>query len=288
MAAQKRGLGRGLDALLGNLSEPTSNAPDVSKEQLSRLPVDLIQRGKYQPRREIEPEALQELADSIKAQGVMQPIIVRPLNAGRYEIIAGERRWRASQLAGLDEIPAIIRDVSDETATAMALIENIQRENLNAMEEAVALQRLQDEFQLTQQQVAEAVGKSRATVANLIRLNGLNEDIKSMLTHRQLDMGHARALLALTGGVQSKAGQMVVNKQLSVRQTETLVKRLLTEQTVEKKILYIDPDIKQLEQRLSDQLGSRVAIQHGAKGKGKMVINYNSSEELEGILSHIK
>ena len=288
MAAQKRGLGRGLDALLGNLSEPTSNAPDVSKEQLSRLPVDLIQRGKYQPRREIEPEALQELADSIKAQGVMQPIIVRPLNAGRYEIIAGERRWRASQLAGLDEIPAIIRDVSDETATAMALIENIQRENLNAMEEAVALQRLQDEFQLTQQQVAEAVGKSRAAVANLIRLNGLNEDIKSMLTHRQLDMGHARALLALTGGVQSKAGQMVVNKQLSVRQTETLVKRLLTEQTTEKKILYIDPDIKQLEQRLSDQLGSRVAIQHGAKGKGKMVINYNSSEELEGILSHIK
>lgn len=274
--------------MLGNLSEPTSNAPDVSKEQLSRLPVDLIQRGKYQPRREIEPEALQELADSIKAQGVMQPIIVRPLNAGRYEIIAGERRWRASQLAGLDEIPAIIRDVSDETATAMALIENIQRENLNAMEEAVALQRLQDEFQLTQQQVAEAVGKSRAAVANLIRLNGLNEDIKSMLTHRQLDMGHARALLALTGGVQSKAGQMVVNKQLSVRQTETLVKRLLTEQTVEKKILYIDPDIKQLEQRLSDQLGSRVAIQHGAKGKGKMVINYNSSEELEGILSHIK
>ena len=288
MAAQKRGLGRGLDALLGNLSEPTSNAPDVSKEQLSRLPVDLIQRGKYQPRREIEPEALQELADSIKAQGVMQPIIVRPLNAGRYEIIAGERRWRASQLAGLDEIPAIIRDVSDETATAMALIENIQRENLNAMEEAVALQRLQDEFQLTQQQVAEAVGKSRAAVANLIRLNGLNEDIKSMLTHRQLDMGHARALLALTGGVQSKAGQMVVNKQLSVRQTETLVKWLLTEQTVEKKILYIDPDIKQLEHRLSDQLGSRVAIQHGAKGKGKMVINYNSSEELEGILSHIK
>jgi len=289
MAAQKRGLGRGLDALLGNLSEPTSAASDVSiKEQLSRLPVDLIQRGKYQPRREIEPEALQELADSIKAQGVMQPIIVRPLSAGRYEIIAGERRWRATQLAGLDDIPAIIRDVSDETATAMALIENIQRENLNAMEEAVALQRLQDEFQLTQQQVAEAVGKSRAAVANLIRLNGLNEDIKSMLTHRQLDMGHARALLALAGSVQLKAGQMVVNKQLSVRQTETLVKRLLTEQTAEKKTVYIDPDIKQLEQRLSDQLGSRVAIQHGAKGKGKMVINYNSSEELEGILSHIK
>ena len=289
MAAQKRGLGRGLDALLGNLSEPTSAASDVSiKEQLSRLPVDLIQRGKYQPRREIEPEALQELADSIKAQGVMQPIIVRPLSAGRYEIIAGERRWRATQLAGLDDIPAIIRDVSDETATAMALIENIQHENLNAMEEAVALQRLQDEFQLTQQQVAEAVGKSRAAVANLIRLNGLNEDIKSMLTHRQLDMGHARALLALAGSVQLKAGQMVVNKQLSVRQTETLVKRLLTEQTAEKKTVYIDPDIKQLEQRLSDQLGSRVAIQHGAKGKGKMVINYNSSEELEGILSHIK
>jgi len=286
MAAQKRGLGRGLDALLGNLSEPT--AVDSTQDQLSRLPVDLIQRGKYQPRREIEPEALQELADSIKAQGVMQPIIVRPLNAGRYEIIAGERRWRATQLAGLDEIPAIIRDVSDETATAMALIENIQRENLNAMEEAVALQRLQDEFKLTQQQVAEAVGKSRAAVANLIRLNGLNEDIKSMLASRQLEMGHARALLALTGALQSKAGRMVASKQLSVRQTEALVKRLLSEESGARKTFYIDPDIKQLEQRLSEQLGSKVAIQHGTKGKGKMVINYNSSEELEGILSHIK
>lgn len=295
MAAQKRGLGRGLDALLGNLpeTEPVSeqvsgSASRGSEEQLSRLPVDLIQRGKYQPRREIEPEALQELADSIKVQGVMQPIVVRPLDGDRYEIIAGERRWRATQLAGLDDIPAIVRDVSDEAAIAMALIENIQRENLNPMEEAVALQRLQDEFKLTQQQVAEAVGKSRAAVANLIRLIGLNEDVKDMLARGQLDMGHARALLALSGVQQSKAGRTVAAKQLSVRQTEALVKRLLTEDTGEKRVKYVDPDIRQLEQKLSDQLGSAVAIQHGSKGKGKLVIKYNSAEELDGILSHIK
>lgn len=292
MAAQKRGLGRGLDALLGSISDTEDKAVDGKKEgndqQLLRLPVDLIQRGKYQPRREIEPEALQELADSIKAQGVMQPIVVRPIGDDRYEIIAGERRWRATQLAAIDQIPAIIRDVSDETAIALALIENIQRENLNPIEEAVALQRLQEEFSLTQQQVAEAVGKSRAAVANLIRLIGLNEDVKDLLARGNLDMGHARALLALDGGLQSQAGRTVASKQLSVRQTEALVKRLLAEGSEGKKTAYVDPDIKFLEQRLSEQLGSSVSIKHGTKGKGKLVINYNSSDELEGILKHIK
>lgn len=292
MAAQKRGLGRGLDALLGNLSTEAERSTDAEAnggaEQLLRLPVDLIQRGKYQPRGDIEPQALQELADSIKAQGVMQPIVVRSVGSGKYEIIAGERRWRATQLAGLDEIPAIVRDVSDEAAIAMALIENIQRENLNPMEEAVALQRLQDEFELTQQQVADAVGKSRASVANLIRLIGLNEEVKELLARRRLDMGHARALLALPDLEQARAARAVVGRQLSVRQTEALVKKLLSDDKGVKRTAYVDPDIKHLEQRLSDQLGSRVAIQHGPKGKGKLVINYNSSEELDGILSHIK
>lgn len=296
MAAQKRGLGRGLDALLGNLSEtPTSDTEDNRKgavsdiEPLLQLPVDLIQRGKYQPRREMEPEALQELADSIKVQGVMQPIVVRPVSTERYEIIAGERRWRATQLAGLGEIPAIVRDVSDEAAIAMALIENIQRENLNPIEEAVALQRLQQEFDLTQQQVAEAVGKSRATVANLMRLIGLNEEVKELLAKGRLDMGHARALLALAANDQSGAAREVATKQLSVRQTEALVKKLLVqEQQGAKKKVSVDPDIRHLERRLSEQLGSQVAIQHGSMGKGKLIIKYNSSDELEGILRHIK
>jgi len=292
MAAQKRGLGKGLDALLGNLSTETSGSAvdhaSQADEQLLRIPVELIQRGKYQPRRDIEPQALQELADSIKAQGVMQPIVVRPVGSQRYEIIAGERRWRATQLAGLADIPAIVRDVSDETAIAMALIENIQRENLNPIEEAVALQRLQDEFELTQQQVANAVGKSRATVANLIRLTGLNDEVKQWLAGRQLDMGHARALLALSGIEQTKAAQLVVTRQLSVRQTEALVKKLLTPESGQKRQAAVDPDIKHLEQRLSDQLGSAVTIQHSPKGNGKLVIKYGSAVELEGILNHIK
>ncbi len=289
MATQKRGLGRGLDALLGNINDETAAPATLAEqEKLSRLPVDLIQRGKYQPRKEIEPEALQELANSIKAQGVMQPIVVRAIADHRYEIIAGERRWRATQLAGIDEIPAIIRNVTDETAIAMALIENIQRENLNPMEEAVALQRLQDEFELTQQQVADAVGKSRASVANLIRLNGLNEEVKALLLNGKLDMGHARALLALSGIQQTGAARDVASKQLSVRQTEALVKKLLTQKVDVKGVPAIDPDIKLLQQRLSDQLGSPVVIQHGSKGKGKMVIKYNSTEELDGILEHIK
>lgn len=289
MAAQKRGLGRGLDALLGNLDSKSSAGEANSEDgKLVQLPVDLVVRGKYQPRREMDPAPLQELADSIKAQGVMQPIVVRAIDEQRYEIIAGERRWRATQLAGLSEIPAIVKNVSDESAIAMALIENIQRENLNAIDEAVALHRLQEEFGLTQQQVADAVGKSRAAVANLIRLLALTEDVKNLLSEGLLDMGHARALLALTENQQSQAAKVVVVRQLSVRQTEALVRKFLSEGGKEKTAPKVDPDIKHLEHKLSDQLGSSVTIQHGAKGKGKLVISYGSTQELEGILAHIK
>lgn len=288
MAAQKRGLGRGLDALLGNLDSKDSSDSTVEDGQLKQLPVDLVVRGKYQPRREMDPGPLQELADSIKAQGVMQPIVVRAIDDNRYEIIAGERRWRATQLAGLADIPAIVKNVSDESAIAMALIENIQRENLNAIDEAIALQRLQDEFGLTQQQTADAVGKSRAAVANLIRLLALNDDVKSMLGEGLLDMGHARALLGLVNLEQTQAARTVVAKQLSVRQTEALVRKILSSDDEEKSAPKVDPDIKHLEHKLSDQLGSSVTIQHGSKGKGKLVISYGSTQELEGILSHIK
>jgi ParB family chromosome partitioning protein len=289
MAAQKRGLGRGLDALLGNLENTAAEAGSNGEDgQLMQLPVDLVVRGKYQPRREMDPGPLQELADSIKAQGVMQPIVVRAIDGQRYEIIAGERRWRATQLAGLSEIPAILKNVSDESAIAMALIENIQRENLNAIDEAVALQRLQEEFGLTQQQVADAVGKSRAAVANLIRLLALHNEVKNLLAEGALEMGHARALLALPEPQQLSAGKTVVSRQLSVRQTEALVRKLLSEEGKPKASAKVDPDIKHLEHKLSDQLGSSVTIQHGNKGKGKLIISYGSTQELEGILSHIK
>lgn len=289
MAAQKRGLGRGLDALLGNLDSKSSAENTASEDGLLvQLPVDLVVRGKYQPRRQMDPGPLQELADSIKAQGVMQPILVRAIDESRYEIIAGERRWRATQLAGLGDIPAIVKNVSDEDAIAIALIENIQRENLNAIEEAAALHRLQEEFGLTQQQVADAVGKSRAAVANLIRLLALVEDVKELLSEGELDMGHARALLALAEDDQSQAAKVIVSRQLSVRQTEALVRKLLAAEGKTKETPKVDPDIKHLENKLSDQLGASVTIQHGAKGKGKLVISYGSTQELEGILSHIK
>lgn len=288
MAAQKRGLGRGLDALLGNPESKSSDNKPSEDGKLMQLPVELVIRGKYQPRREMDPASLQELADSIKAQGVMQPIVVRAIDDKRYEIIAGERRWRATQLAGLAEIPAIVKNVSDENAIAMALIENIQRENLNAIDEAVALHRLQEEFGLTQQQTADAVGKSRAAVANLIRLLALNEAVKKLVSEALLDMGHARALLALDDDQQTRAAKTVVSKQLSVRQTEALVRKMLDDDGQEKTAPKVDPDIKHLEHKLSDQLGSSVTIQHGSKGKGKLVISYGSTQELEGILSHIK
>jgi ParB family transcriptional regulator, chromosome partitioning protein len=300
MSAKKRGLGRGLDALLGasaagqqsaeGEAESVVGAMASSDEHLLKeLPVDLVQRGKYQPRRDIEPESLQELADSIKAQGVMQPIVVRPISDRKYEIIAGERRWRATQLAGLDAIPAVVRDVSDEAAIAMALIENIQREDLNPIEEAAALQRLQQEFDLTQQEVAEAVGKSRSTVANLLRLMSLQEDVRRLVEHGDLEMGHARALLALDGADQSQAARQVVGKGLSVRQTEALVRHLqAAKQATTNKPVAMDPNIRHLQDDLSQRLGTKVQIQHSAKGKGKLVLPYSSLDELDGILSHIK
>jgi ParB family transcriptional regulator, chromosome partitioning protein len=290
MAAKKRGLGRGLDALLGGTSVNAlqEEATQADTQELQHLPLDLIQRGKYQPRRDMDPTALEELAQSIKAQGVMQPIVVRPIDGGRYEIVAGERRWRACHQAGLERIPAMIRELPDEAAIAMALIENIQREDLNPIEEAVALQRLQQEFQLTQQQVAEAVGKSRVTITNLLRLIALPEEIKTLLAHGDLEMGHARALLGLPAEQQVAGARHVVARGLTVRQTEALVRQWLNtqEKTVEK--VKPDPDISRLEQRLAERLGSPVQIKHGQKGKGQLVIRYNSLDELQGVLAHIR
>jgi ParB family chromosome partitioning protein len=299
MSVRKRGLGRGLDALLGAGKGTYSTSADGSESDrdgsggaknspLKELPVDLIQRGKYQPRRDMDPESLRELADSIIAQGVMQPIVVRPVSDQKFEIIAGERRWRATQLAGLDVIPAIIRDVSDQTAIAMALIENIQREDLNPIEEAASLQRLQREFDLTQQEVATAVGKSRSTVANLLRLMTLQEDVRRLVEHGDLEMGHARALLGLDGAHQSQAARTVVGKGLTVRQTEALVRSLLTQKTQPAPDTQLDPNIRHLQDDLSQRLGAVVSIQHSAKGRGKLVLSYNSLDELDGILSHIK
>jgi ParB family transcriptional regulator, chromosome partitioning protein len=303
MVTKRKGLGKGLDALLSAGLGASAPAPDMSLDpdkaevkaeykdgKLAHLPVDLIQRGKYQPRRDMHQQALEELAESIKAQGVMQPIVVRPIGEGRYEIIAGERRWRATQLAGLDRIPAVIRDVPDEAAIAMALIENIQRENLNPIEEAVALKRLQDEFELTHAEVAQAVGKSRTTITNLLRLIALTDEVKTMLEHGDLEMGHARALLTLDAEQQRNIGRQIVARGLSVRQTEALVRNYQESLLREK----IQPesnnsaDVRQLEERLSQTLGAGVEIQQGAKGKGKLVISYNTLDELDGILNHIK
>ena len=291
----KQRLGTNLNALLGGanlsaslsgeLAEPSKPSED---RELKDLPVEFVVRGKYQPRRDMHPDALEELAESIKEQGIMQPIVVRPLAENKYEIIAGERRWRAAQLAGLAEIPALVREVPDEAAIAMALIENIQREDLNPIEEAIALSRLQQEFELTQQEVAKAVGKSRTAVTNLLRLMALNPEVKKMLEYGDLEMGHARALLSLTDVEQLEAAQAVVSKGLSVRQTESLVRRLLQEKEQgEKKNKKIDPNIKSLEDDLSAKIGARVAIQCNAKGKGKLVISYNSLDELDGVLEHI-
>jgi ParB family chromosome partitioning protein len=295
MAAKKRGLGRGLDALLGgvqNESAPVPTSGGEVKEHLNRLPVDLIQRGRYQPRREFDPDALRELADSIAAQGVIQPVVVRPVENERYELIAGERRWRAAQQAGLDEIPVVIKEVTEEAAMAMGLIENIQREDLNPLEEANALSRLLHEFGLTHQEVAKAVGKSRTTVTNLLRLLELNEDVKQLVETRRLEMGHARALLGLQGEAQSKAADQVVKRGLSVRETERLVRRLQGEAVESARpsrpAVAEDPDIRRLINDLSEKLGARVDLQQGSKGRGKLVIGYNSLDELEGILEHIR
>ncbi len=290
MATKKRGLGRGLDALLGgaNVTTAQQQTAQVDERELQQLPLDVIQRGKYQPRRDIDPVTLDELANSIRSQGLMQPIVVRSIGSGRYEIIAGERRWRASQQAGLEKIPALVRDVSDEAAIAMALIENIQREDLNPIEEAMALQRLQQEFQLTQQQVADAVGKSRVTISNLLRLIALPEEIKTLLSHGDLEMGHARALLGLPVEQQVEGARHVVARGLTVRQTEALVRQWLNGSKDAKAEPKSDPDIVRLEQRLAERLGSPVQIKHGEKGKGQLVIRYNSLDELQGVLAHIR
>ena len=299
--ARKKALGKGLGTLLQSarvaeeieeLQKPITAEVDVVRDKMLReLPVEFIERGRYQPRRDMSPEALEELASSIRKQGVMQPIVVRPvgeISENRFEIIAGERRWRATQLAGLDRIPAVIREVSDESAIAMALIENIQREDLNALEEAIALSRLKDEFELTQQEVAEAVGKSRVTVANLLRLLTLKEDVRKMLEYGDIEAGHAKALLGLADGEQLEAASIVVAKGLSVRQTESLVRRMQQESAAPSEERRVDPDIRSLEDDLSQRVGAKVAIQHSAKGKGKLVISYNSLSELDGVLAHIQ
>ena len=305
---KKRGLGRGLDALLGASATPVAINPEVgmaddatpspnntveaesaavSDGTLRNLPIEFMQRGRYQPRRDMQPEALEELANSIRSQGIMQPIVVRPIEGGRYEIIAGERRWRASQLAGLDSVPALIRDVADEAAAAMA---NLQREDLNPMEEALAMVRLQKEFELTHAEIAQLVGKSRTTITNLLRLTGLREEVQKLLENGDIEMGHARALLGVAQEQQSAAASMVVSKGLSVRQTEALVRRLAEEklQDKSKKPAALDPDIKQLQESLSERLGSPVSIQHSAKGRGTLTIKYTNLDELDGILNHIK
>ena len=289
MAVKKRGLGRGLDALLGSTSVSAlqEQAVKAAREELQHLPVELLQRGKYQPRRDMDPQALEELAQSIRRQGLMQPVVVRPLADERYEIIAGERRWRASQLAGLERIPALVREVGDEAAIAMALIENIQREDLNPIEEAAALQRLQQEFQLTQQQVAEAVGKSRVTIANLLRLIALPDEVKTLLAHGDLEMGHARALLGLPVERQVEGARHVVARGLTVRQTEALGRQWLSDKSADEPSK-ADPDIARLEQRLAERLGAAVEIRHGPKGKGQLVIRYGSLDELQGVLAHIR
>ena len=296
--ADRKKLGKGLSALLSSgsassmsnlLSERAVDRGSVlgEEERLRNIPIDLIQRGKYQPRVEMNEAALEDLAASIKAQGVMQPIVIRSIAAQKYEIIAGERRWRASQMAGLSTIPAVVKQVSDEAAIAMSLIENIQRENLNPIEEAMALKRLQDEFELTQQEVASAVGKSRATVTNLMRLIGLHIDVQKMLQVGKLEMGHARALLTLSETKQVEFAKLVANKGLSVRQTESLVRNVNTGSELDRK-KSIDPNIKKLEEDLGEKLGAKVIIQHTEKGKGRLVINYNSLDELDGILVHLE
>jgi ParB family transcriptional regulator, chromosome partitioning protein len=303
MSGKKPSLGRGLAELSPLLAkrvgvplhEPPAPPAALPGDRLANLPLDLLQRGKYQPRVDMRAETLSELADSIKSQGLVQPILVRPMrerNPGesqRYEIIAGERRWRAAQMAGLADIPAVIRDVPDEAALSMSLIENIQREDLNPLEEAGALLRLIDEFGLTHQAAAEAVGRSRAAVSNLLRLMELADEVKELLEQRRIEMGHARALLGLTSRRQQiEVAGLVAKKSLSVRDTEALVRRIMNPPSAGTQSPAVDPDIHRLERDLADKLGAKVVFQHTAKGSGKLVVSYNSLDELEGILGHIQ
>jgi len=300
MSAPKRGLGKGLDALLSTCSQANKrkivdrpNAYNESQSlvdsQLRELPIDQLSPGKYQPRKKMSEQALEELARSIKSQGVIQPIVVRPIEANRYEIIAGERRWRASKQAQLFKVPCIIRQVADNSVIAMALIENIQREDLNVIEEAFALERLQNEFQLTHLQISEAVGKSRTAVSNLLRLNHLSNEVKDLVSDKQLDMGHARALLSLDGEAQVEVAQLVVQKNLTVRETEKLVKKVLEPR---KKIDKMSPIVmdNEIENRLlvlQKKLETDVKLVQGQKEKGKIVINYKNIQELQVLLNKL-
>ena len=289
----KKALGRNLGALLGgSAGKVSSNGAEsgVAKDgELRKLSIELIRPGKYQPRIDMHADSLDDLAESIRSQGIVQPIVVRPIEKqGHYEIIAGERRWRAAQIAGLHAIPALIRDVPDEAAIAMALIENIQRENLNPIEEAQALQRLIEEFEMTHQQAADAVGRSRASVSNLLRLLTLNSDVRKLLERGDLEMGHARALLSLQDEGQEQAAREVVAKALSVRETEQLVRRYASDRDKSTPATRIDPDIQRLQNELSERLGAKVKFQHGAKGKGRVIIHYSNLDELDGILAHVK
>ena len=308
MSQKKPVMGRGLEALLGQMSKRPEPAPEAGSatpppaklpgDELANLPLDLLQRGKYQPRVDMRQESLEELAASIKSQGIIQPIVVRAVDGAapgasqRYEIIAGERRWRAAQIAGLPTIPAVIRRVPDEAAIAMALIENIQRENLNPLEEARALERLISEFGITHQQAADAVGRSRAAVSNLLRLLELAPEITAFVERRELEMGHARALLALTQRRQQvEVGTLVAKRGLSVRDTEGMVRGILAKASggsVTKDSRALDPNVQRLQDELTEKLGAQVLIQHTGSGKGKVVVSYHSLDELDGILAHIR
>ncbi len=306
MSSKKRGLGKGLSSLISQPAVPAASDAAAAGDQpvasteatsaatampdLAYLPVDQLQGGQYQPRRDIGPEGLEELAASIRSQGIIEPIVVRAITTNKYEIIAGERRWRAARMADLTEVPVVVRNVSDEDAIAMALIENIQREDLNPVEEASALQRLQKEFDLTQQEVADIVGKNRATVANLLRLLNLSPEVRRMLEHGDLEMGHARSLLSLTGAAQDEAARDVVARALNVRQTEALVRQLLEGKPTKASAAKpeVDANIRKLEDTLATRIGAPVAIKHNASGKGQLVIKYGTLDELDGILNHLK
>ena len=282
---KKPALGRNLSAMLSPSTLDQVRHP--AGGELRELPLDVIRPGRYQPRSVFDEDKLAELADSIRAQGVVQPVVVRPVDDDTFELIAGERRWRAAQIAGVEHIPAVVREVPDEVSVAMALIENIQREDLNPLEEATALRRLIDDFQMTHQEAADAVGRSRAAVSNLLRLLELMQEVKDMIDLRRIEMGHARALLSLDDELQVQAAREVVRKRLSVRETENLVRRL-QQSKKQKGQRRLDPDIQRLQNRMSEQLGARVRIQHQASGKGRLVISYNSADEFDGILERLK
>ena len=279
--AKKKRLGRGLDALLGE-----SAAVPETQDKLRHIPIDMLRRGQYQPRTRMDKDALEELSQSIQARGVVQPIVVRPLSDGDYEIIAGERRWRAAQLAGMDSVPVVVRDIPDEAALVIALIENIQREDLNPIEEGTGLKRLLEEFGLTHEQVAAGVGRSRSAVTNLLRLLSLSDKTKKLLEEGKLEMGHARALLTLPDAKQEALAQKIVNKGMSVRQAEQMVRRIQQGKPKKSNTKEVNADVAELEQRLSEKLGAKVSVKD-KKGKGRVVIEYHSLEQLDGILAHI-